>query len=350
MGGGGNPRGTSWSGAHWELRREQRGLRSPGIEPWSLDPCKPSWTIGVRTPIEIKWVMFTLYFIPTCATVKDSNIGHQFCWTHPPMQNGQWTGAKRPKRNAISFSSWFSHEATVVAPGHHFLEPWPLALSESAVMSPWRSMNPSATSSSSSLLHKDRQGMMEAKCKHRQEQRRSSNWQSFWVRSSWQKEGHEEHNDSSLYVKNNWCVTYLLHWSVDLTMWFVSRWLQNVTNFGESDSRSFTCTHPLGTVMNQRLAKMLWSSYGEPRKCNDQEIIRRMELLLENQMHLQEQYSKSQWRRNWRRRKWRWRFAWWKARAGAGTRSAGSGGGGSCRNTAPAWKLAMVQEQDTGME
>jgi hypothetical protein len=40
------------------------------------------------------------------------------------------------------------------------------------------------------------------------------------------------------------------------------------------------------------------SSYGEPRKCSGQEIIRRMELLLENQMRLQEQYSQSQRRRN----------------------------------------------------
>jgi len=30
--------------------------------------------------------------------------------------------------------------------------------------------------------------------------------------------------------------------------------------------------------------------------------------------------------------------------------SAGSGGVGSCRNAAAPWKLAMVQEQDTGME
>jgi hypothetical protein len=42
-------------------------------------------------------------------------------------------------------------------------------------------------------------------------------------------------------------------------MWFVSRWLQNVTNFGEFDSCSFTCTHPLGTITNQRWTKMLWS-------------------------------------------------------------------------------------------
>jgi hypothetical protein len=31
-------------------------------------------------------------------------------------------------------------------------------------------------------------------------------------------------------------------------------------------------------------------------------------------------------------------------------KSVGSEGGGSCRNTMAAWKLAMVQEQYTGME
>jgi hypothetical protein len=42
-------------------------------------------------------------------------------------------------------------------------------------------------------------------------------------------------------------------------MWFVSRWVQNVTNFFGSDSRSFACTHPPGTVTNRRWAKMLRS-------------------------------------------------------------------------------------------
>jgi hypothetical protein len=119
-------------------------------------------------------------------------------------------------------------------------------------------MNPSTTSFSS-LLHRNRQGLMEAECKHQHEQRHSSNRQSLWVRSSWQREGREECNDSSLYVENNRCVTYCYIWSVDLTMWFIFRWLQNVTIFCEFDNRSFTCMHPPGIVTNRRWAKMLWS-------------------------------------------------------------------------------------------
>jgi hypothetical protein len=45
------------------------------------------------------------------------------------------------------------------------------------------------------------------------------------------------------------------------------------------------------------------SSYGEPRKRRGQEIVRHMELLLENQTRLQQQYSQSQRRRNRRRRR-----------------------------------------------
>ncbi len=119
-------------------------------------------------------------------------------------------------------------------------------------------MNPSATSSSS-LLHRDRQGLMEAECKHQHEQQRSSNWQSLWVRSSWQIEGREECNDSSLYVENNQCVTYLLHLECGFDDVIYSRWLQNVTNFCKFDNRSFTCMHPPGIVTNRRWAKMLWS-------------------------------------------------------------------------------------------
>jgi hypothetical protein len=39
-----------------------------------------------------------------------------------------------------------------------------------------------------------------------------------------------------------------------------------------------------------------------------------------------------------------------EAAAGAGIRSAGSGGGGSYRSAMATWKLAVVEEQDTGME
>ncbi len=45
------------------------------------------------------------------------------------------------------------------------------------------------------------------------------------------------------------------------------------------------------------------SSYGEPRNCSGQEIVRHMELLLENPTRLQQQYSQSQRRRNRRRRR-----------------------------------------------
>jgi hypothetical protein len=55
---------------------------------------------------------------------------------------------------------------------------------------------------------------------------------------------------------------------------------------------------PQHTVVSCCKERKSSSGYGEPRKCNGREIVRRMELLLENQMRLEEQYSQSQRRRN----------------------------------------------------